>query len=480
MIKIIQGDCLESLKKIEDQSINTCITSPPYWGLRDYNGEDKQLGLEDTPEEFVDNLVKVFREVKRVLRDDGTVWLNLGDTYAGHKGNNRGDGAGGGKSRGELMGFNNINKKIPNGLKAKDLVGIPWRVAFALQADGWYLRQDIIWHKPNPMPESVTDRCTKSHEYIFLFSKQPKYYFDNEIIKEKAIGDRWGGNTPVDTTNTKYKQNKYDNGKNEGRFIYEKRNKRSVWSVSTKSFNEAHFATFPMDLIEPCVLAGCPKKTCAECREPYINNPIYEYNENILNTSVTHGKYNNEATESANRQGLHANRGNKLIEVRENLPKQSTLVSFLKERTNAKKLAECTDIPLSKLEHWFRSDSSGFAYPTVNDWNKAREYIDDFSEEFFLIDKSLSETELKNDAINSKKVIGYKLEKQCDCNTNKTRSGIVLDPFGGSATTAVVAEGHNRDSIMIELNSEYINIANKRIHNQFGMFTNLQNVKKNY
>ena len=154
MIEIIKGDCLQSLKKLEDQSINTCVTSPPYWGLRNYNDEEKQLGMEDTIEKFVENLVKVFREVKRVLREDGTVWLNLGDTY----------------------------------LQNKQLVGIPWRVALALQQDGWYLRQDIIWHKPNPMPENIKDRCTKAHEYIFLLSKRPKYFFDNEVIKEDCVG----------------------------------------------------------------------------------------------------------------------------------------------------------------------------------------------------------------------------------------------------------------------------------------------------
>ena len=316
-IRILKGSCLETLSKIEDQSINTCITSPPYWGLRDYGTaewvggdpecthtyhvkspynanfnercgnasgqrkqesqrhhvaykkeckdcgairKDSQLGLEETPEEFVENLVKVFREVKRVLRDDGTVWLNLGDSYIG-------GGRGWKYSKEGTIQQAHIDAGVKygsptgkiNGLKSKDLVGIPWRVAFALQADGWYLRQDIIWHKPNPMPESVRDRCTKSHEYIFLLSKSPKYYFDNEVIKEDAVGERWGGNKPVNKENSKYKDNKYDNGTNEGRFIYEKRNKRSVWSVVTKPFKDAHFATFPTELIEPCVLAGCPE-----------------------------------------------------------------------------------------------------------------------------------------------------------------------------------------------------------------------------
>ena len=177
-IKILKGDCLETLKKVKTNTVNTCVTSPPYWGLRDYNGEEKQLGMEDTPEEFVENLVNVFKEVKRVLRDDGTVWLNLGDSYAGNSSRASNNGrAGYGTER------EGVFNKSGQGLKNKDLVGIPWRVAFALQTDGWYLRQDIIWHKPNPMPESVTDRCTKAHEYIFLLSKSSKYYYDNEAIK---------------------------------------------------------------------------------------------------------------------------------------------------------------------------------------------------------------------------------------------------------------------------------------------------------
>ena len=282
MIKILQGNCLDKLKELPDQSINTCITSPPYWNLRDYD-EDKQLGMEDTPEEFVNNLVEVFKEVKRVLRDDGTAWLNLGDSYCGtnHKKEfidpKYKDGRAGQKF--------SLSHKIP-GLKSKDLVGIPWRVAFALQEDGWYLRQDIIWQKPNAIPESVRDRCTKAHEYIFLLSKSPKYYFDNEAIKEDSV--------------TSIEQQ------------IKKRNKRSVWTVSTKPFKGAHFATFPMDLIEPCVLAGCPE------------------------------------------------------------------------------------------------------------------------------------------------------------------NGTVLDPFGGSGTTGIVASNHNRKAVLIELNAEYIEIAKQRIKDQGGLFTDLE------
>jgi len=252
MIRIIKGDCIKSLKKLDDKSVNTCITSPPYWGLRNYQ-EYKQLGMEDTPEEFISNLVDVFREVKRVLRDDGTVWLNLGDTYCGtgHKGNYTDPKHKEGRNGQKIA----LNNKI-DGLKSKDLVGIPWRVALALQQDGWYLRQDIIWHKPNPMPESVKDRCTKAHEYIFLLSKNVKYYFDNEAIKEdsKSAGKKSDG-FKGRQGGAEYHATGGGIGSDEK--IYDKRNKRSVWTVTTKPFKGAHFATFPMDLIKPCVLAGC-------------------------------------------------------------------------------------------------------------------------------------------------------------------------------------------------------------------------------
>ena len=358
MIKILQGNCLDKLKELPDQSVNTCITSPPYWGLRDYGTaeweggdpncdhvanpkatkkmgnkefnknrpsrentktkgyyekqcpkcgavrKDKQLGMEDTPEEFVNNLVEVFREVKRVLRDDGTVWLNLGDSYCGtgNKGNHTDPKHKEGRNGQKIA----LNNKI-EGLKSKDLIGIPWRVAFALQKDGWYLRQDIIWHKPNPMPESVKDRCTKAHEYIFLLSKSPKYYFDNEAIKEDAKFPD-GPNTlkSIKAVDGVYSKNLQKIGANP------KRNKRSVWTVTTKPFKGAHFATFPMDLIEPCVLAGCPE------------------------------------------------------------------------------------------------------------------------------------------------------------------NGTVLDPFGGSGTTGIVASNHNRKAVLIELNTEYIEIAKQRIQDQGGLFTDLE------
>ncbi|MGI8569615.1 MAG: DNA-methyltransferase [Methylocella sp.] len=229
------------------------MTSPPYWGLRDY-GVAGQLGIENTPEEYVARMVEVFHEVRRVLKDDGTLWLNLGDSYAA--GGNGGHGAKQHSNRGTraLAGH---PKEAPPGLKPKDLVGITWRIAFALQADGWFLRQDIIWHKPNPMSESVSDRCTKAHEYIFLFSKSSTYYYDHEAIKEPS---KYPDDDRKSRSNTYDKRMPTDMiaGVRHGSQTYLFRNKRSVWTVTTKPYKDAHFATFPPDLIEPCILAGAP------------------------------------------------------------------------------------------------------------------------------------------------------------------------------------------------------------------------------
>jgi len=242
----IMGDTLTVLKTLPDELVDCVVTSPPYWGLRDY-GMEGQIGLEKTPEEYVAKMVEIFGELKRVLKKEGTCWLNLGDSYngSGH-----------------------------NTLKPKDLVGIPWRVAFALQADGWWLRQDIIWAKPNPMPESVTDRCTKAHEYIFLLTKSARYYFDNEAIKEQSIdlesfsGRRLrnaGKMDSVDSANYKFHGSVGDDEKLKSGQKYETRNKRSVWTVNTKPYAEAHFATFPEALIEPMIKAGCPEFVCKLC-----------------------------------------------------------------------------------------------------------------------------------------------------------------------------------------------------------------------
>ena len=254
---ILFGDCKETLKQFPRGSAQMCVTSPPYYGLRDYGGETDQIGQEDTPEQFVDNLVSVFREVRDVLKDDGTLWVNIGDSYYNYR-----PGTGGlpkqtvSKTSQDLPTQCNRRANKLDGLKEKDLIGIPWMLAFALRADGWYLRQDIIWHKPNPMPESVKDRCTKSHEYIFLLSKQRKYYYDNEAIKEPVKQD-WGKR---DRTTGKYHNPGTGLQPHSGLTkSYERKNKRDVWSVTNKPFKGAHFACFPPELIEPCILAGSKK-----------------------------------------------------------------------------------------------------------------------------------------------------------------------------------------------------------------------------
>jgi len=263
--RIIHADVLDGLAQIEDGTVHTCVTSPPYWGLRDY-GTDGQIGLERTPEEYVARIVQVFREVRRVLRDDGTLWLNLGDSYASFRDSKatpdtlRGGSTGTLVDKGKAANRSSMNFR-ETAIKHKDLVGIPWRTAFALQSDGWYLRQDIIWAKPNPMPESVRDRCTKSHEYIFLLAKSPRYYFDADAIKEPAIHD----GRVVKATGSESKNANAGFGSDTKKgfterdtLVGERRNRRSVWTIATQPFPEAHFAVFPPKLVEPCILAGAP------------------------------------------------------------------------------------------------------------------------------------------------------------------------------------------------------------------------------
>lgn len=291
------GNCLDILPTLAEGSMQTCVTSPPYFGLRDY-GADGQIGLEPSVDEFVSSLVQVFREVRRVLRDDGTLWLNLGDSYAGSWGaQGRGPSPSASMSRHQIANHPKRAQQTGTirsaGVKAKDIYGVPWRVAFALQADGWYLRQDIVWHKPNPMPESVRDRCTKAHEYVFLLSKSPRYYYDIDSIKEPVaassiarlaqdVEGQAGSDRVLGKTNGAMKavRSKRDSFKRDGSkreqaipgqsmgthrpdrsesdYDLITRNKRSVWTVPTMPFREAHFATFPEALIEPCILAGAP------------------------------------------------------------------------------------------------------------------------------------------------------------------------------------------------------------------------------
>ena len=255
---ILFGDCKETLSAFLPKTARMCVTSPPYYGLRNYGDEDKQIGQENTPEEYIQNLVEVFRGVRDVLTDDGTLWVNIGDSYYNYRPGKAYVKQTVSKTNQDLPEYSPKRSNRLDGLKEKDLIGIPWMLAFALRADGWYLRQDIIWHKPNPMPESVRDRCTKSHEYIFLLSKNRKYYYDNEAIKEPAKD--WGTR---DRSKGKYL--------NEGTGLqphsgleksYPTKNKRSVWSITNKPYRGSHFAVFPPDLIEPCIKAGSQEGDC--------------------------------------------------------------------------------------------------------------------------------------------------------------------------------------------------------------------------
>lgn len=419
--KIIQGDSLETLNQLPDECIDCCITSPPYYGLRDY-GVEGQMGSEESPEEFITSMVRVFSEVKRVLKNSGTCWINIGDSYSsGASGDNMQNrsvqamagnvqmpGDGDRKKNGSVY-----RKPLKHDIiKPKDLIGIPWMLAFALRADGWYLRQDIIWHKPNSMPEPVKDRCTKSHEYIFMLSKSRNYYYDSFSIKEKVsektheryADHKWAnGNTvekahsfhqPKENQNKARKMAKAGTGiKNNTSFdeamavMPDMRNKRSVWSVSTEVFPEAHFATYPQALILDCVKSGSSEHgCCSQCGAPY---------ERILEPSASYAAV------------------------------------------------------LGTGYHDHKEDGSRGMTQTngTNIQNKMR-------------DAGIGGAEYESK--------GWK--KTCSCEVVEIQPALVLDPFMGAGTTALVSRKLYRDFVGIELNPEYISIAERRLKKELGMF----------
>lgn len=382
--KIINADALTGLRSLPDKCVQMCVTSPPYWALRDY-GIAGQLGLEKTPEEYIAKMVEIFREVKRVLRDDGTLWLNIGDSYAGS-----GKGAGDtttanwkqGTHKGTRVNGVNNHKYETHGFKPKDLIGIPWMLAFALRADGWYLRSDIIWHKPNPMPESVTDRPTKAHEYIFLLTKSKHYFYDAEAIKEPSIdGTSRRDKNPLER---KRFPTATVNGVRNRDKVFPMANKRSVWSITTQAFPEAHFATFPEELPYICIKAGTSEHGCCpSCAAPY---------ERILNKVADAPLKNGQ---------------------------QSKAKHIITEQRGA-----------SSLNTSMHTTNTVQVFETTG-W-----------------------------------------QPTCICDqTGAIHNSIVLDPFMGAGTTAVVSKGLGRDYLGIELNPAYIKIANKRILNNFSLFS---------
>jgi DNA modification methylase len=366
MITILQGDVLEQLHTLPDKSVQCCVTSPPYYGLRNY-GVEGQIGLEDTPEAFVEKIVEVFHEVKRVLRDDGTLWLNLGDSYAGSGRGPTGENGIGNQS--QRQGFNGAPpSKMGGGLKPKDMIGIPWMVAVALRADGWYLRSDIIWSKPNPMPESVTDRPTKAHEYVFLLTKNARYFYDADAVREKGgdpIGTHRGGSlikAAKGEIGDPFVSCQNHSGGIESLLSSGTRNRRTVWEIATQPTPDAHFATFPEALVEPCIKAGTSERgCCSKCGAPMER--VSEKGE-TLNRTSENGQGNGEL-------------------------------------------------------------------------NKSGRFGD-------------SQT----------KTTGW--QPTCKCNAD-TVPCVVLDPFGGSGTTAKVARDLKRDCILIELNPKYIGIAREKL-----------------
>ena len=421
---ILIGDNRETLKTIPSGSVQCCVSSPPYWGLRDYgtadwrggdpecdhiapalggNGEsslvngdsaggkkvayrtqqyrdvcgkcgaqrvDSQIGLEKTPEEYVAEIVAVYREVWRALRDDGTCWVNLGDSYnaAGRRGHGTRNGVKQGTNRASAE-RQDACRPSADALKPKDLIGIPWRVAFALQADGWYLRQDLIWAKPNPMPESVTDRCTKAHEYVFLLSKSPSYFYDQEAIKEDSEtgsnGSRFDTGKTIDAQMRPFTAG--------DRIETVTRNRRSVWNISTKPFSGSHFATMPPDLAETCILAGTSAKgACPKCGAPWVR---------IVERDRVATRPGNDT--KVGRVGVHP------------------------------------DSPYHDHAGMICGNRDPQRHTTVT------------------------------------QTTGW--EPSCECNAGEPVPCIVLDPFGGAGTTAIVAEGHGRDWILCELNESYAN-----------------------
>jgi DNA modification methylase len=425
-VRILVGDALAMLKTLEPESVQCCVTSPPYYGLRDY-GVAGQLGLEATPDEYVARMVDVFREVRRVLRPDGTLWLNIGDSYAGSgkggnpeagkQATNRGSQTVGslyetGKTAREAA-VTNVTRRTFDGIKAKDLIGVPWLLAFALRADGWYLRSDIIWSKPNPMPESVTDRPTKAHEYVFLLSKSSAYFYDADAISEPVtpstvermsqptldeqegstrVPGKTNGNMKAVLKRSGNKVRRLADGTSGdrpadhlGRSIPWEgatRNKRTVWEITTQPFKESHFATMPPDLAETCIKAGSAKQACEQCGAPW---------ERITERVSTGKRYSTGKSAEKNADNL-------------------------------------------------RTGFSG--------------YDDGSSAPVF-------------------KTIGFGPSCSCENNTGGAKS-VVLDPFGGAGTTALVADRLGRDAILCELNPEYAKMAERRINGDAGMFSDVE------
>lgn len=416
--RVLVGDASERLRELPASSVQTCITSPPYFGLRDY-GHEGQIGLEPTVEAYVASLVKVFREVRRALRDDGTVWLNLGDSYhGGGYSNHRINGEewlevhGGDRRRSRQQ--DRIRADL--GLKPKDLVGVPWRVAFALQADGWYLRSDVIFSKPNPMPESVTDRPTKAHEYVFLLTKSPRYFYDHLAIREP--------HTPISEARAQRKRSdnhKWSDGPGGQTLATDMahalhpagRNKRSVWTITTGSFPGAHFAVMPTALVEPCVLAGSPRQACEGCGAPWRR---------VTERGVA------ALRESARPQARRA-------------AQLATEAGLTDEHLAAARAVGVADAGQAQA-----TQNGINAQRTQQLAGEAKVALGGYFREFVGVQA---------------RTTGW--EPSCHHPDATVGRSLILDPFTGSGTVGVVAAWHGRDFVGVELNDHYAAMAEARI-----------------
>ena len=393
LVRLYQGDVIEVLNRLPAKSVHMCVTSPPYWGLRDY-GEDGQLGLEPTPEEYIEKMVEVFRAVHRVSRDDGTLWLNLGDSYS----------SGG------------------------NLVGIPWRTALALQADGWILRQDIIWGKPSPMPESVTNRCTKAHEYLFLFSKQQRYYYDHEAIKEDGARYEW--NTQKFKEGDSTTHHRSTQGKEEADYSAG-RNKRSVWTVASQPYPGAHYACFPPKLIQPCILAGTSEKgCCAKCGAPY---------KRVTEETKLTRERPNEYVKRSGEEGTGNSCANTVDGVESKTMRwHPTCHCHLDDGDQCRNCGASWQVQTPKTAYQPETVEEGLRNVDASRGDKTRKL----------------DGKAYNDTVASNSVLAGK--NPCECFSDTVNPCVVLDPFIGSGTTSCVSIVYGRKCVGIDLSEKYL------------------------
>jgi DNA modification methylase len=463
--QVLVGDARERLRELPERSVQTCVTSPPYFGLRDYGSGEQEMGTEATPDEFAAALVEVFREVRRVLRDDGTVWVVLGDSYSGSgpsgasyqsKTTRRradGDGNDGAFRVSKSLADRGLTyaekKPIPAaGTKAKDLIGIPWLVAFALRADGWYLRSEIIWAKPNPMPESVTDRPTRAHEQVFLLSKSRRYFYDVDAVREPHV---FGGKRP--SNGASWAQDEAGRPGADGKqHLYghpNGRNKRSVWTVATQPYKAAHFAVFPEKLIEPCILAGSSPTACGECGVPWKASKGVR----VLDLSRPQARRAQEKADEAGLTDAHLD-AIRSCGVGDAGKAQVTQDGYGKNDADVQALADEAKTVLGGYHREFllARPSAGEMRPTCS------------CHRTHCVACSCAE----HGEVRCQSCRGY-----CDCTGSEpiykglcpTGQSIVLDPFCGSGTTGVVALRHGRSFVGIDLNPEYVEQARARITN---------------